>query len=347
MDNNKQDIDFLNIAKGIGIILVVCGHAITKDFASSSQLLSWVRQVIYLVHMPVFFTIGGFLFQHYKAVYERRGLLSFVRKKATVYLIPYGFFTTLLFAFGYMASHVKSPVSKLISMVGFTNVNFTNYIFTLLTFINHPDNHLWFVYVMFCVLVIAYIVRKVPINVMIPVFYVLYVMTWFVSLPEVGWKIIRYLLIFQCGRKLSEIYNRKTKENNKFIAIPIVLSFFTAFIVVRLGGSDLKLMRGIIKPIAEMSSSITILYLSSFIATWKNLSGVRKWLSFYGRESYVVYMIHHPYIVPVVTIICKNYVPLVFTIMIACVCGLVLPIMVNELIIKRVRFLKLLILGTH
>lgn len=68
---NKRDVS-LDIAKGIGIILVVVGHVIHGP----------VQSFIYLFHVPLFFLISGIL---YKPV----DIKTSIRKNTFIYLIPY------------------------------------------------------------------------------------------------------------------------------------------------------------------------------------------------------------------------------------------------------------------
>lgn len=64
--------------KGIGILLMVAGHAGISDMA---------RQWIYGFHMPLFFLLAGFLFRMDK--WKQRGFASLMKNRAKSYLIPY------------------------------------------------------------------------------------------------------------------------------------------------------------------------------------------------------------------------------------------------------------------
>ena len=64
-------VDCLDVAKGIAIILVVFGHAISKDMASKSIVVSVIRTNIYWIHMPAFFAVAGILFGYNKKRYKR------------------------------------------------------------------------------------------------------------------------------------------------------------------------------------------------------------------------------------------------------------------------------------
>ena len=76
---DRQRLNYIDICKAFGIILVVLGHTygIPKN----------VYNVIYSFHMPLFFILSGFV--HNKNKNVEIGFKSFAIKKAKQYLIPY------------------------------------------------------------------------------------------------------------------------------------------------------------------------------------------------------------------------------------------------------------------
>lgn len=67
-----QRLDWLDMAKGIGMILVVYGHSYGPN-----------NRYIYLFHMPLFFILSGFLYN------DQHSFLQFVIKKITTLYIPF------------------------------------------------------------------------------------------------------------------------------------------------------------------------------------------------------------------------------------------------------------------
>ena len=63
----RSSTDWVVIAKGIGIILVVIGH-----FHPDTSPLYWsdIRVIIYSFHMPLFFVLSGYLYVNGKYVYR-------------------------------------------------------------------------------------------------------------------------------------------------------------------------------------------------------------------------------------------------------------------------------------
>lgn len=83
----RQRLEFIDIAKGIGIILVVIGHSI-----------GWLVPYhwIYSFHMPFFFFISGFLF-----TIQGKNFLTFTKKRIRSLLLPAMFCTILLYSIDY------------------------------------------------------------------------------------------------------------------------------------------------------------------------------------------------------------------------------------------------------
>ena len=71
-------LDYVDVAKGIGILLVVLGHCLVFGGSWSSNLF-WY---IYAFHMPFWFTISGYL-------YKRKDPSSFMIGKITTLLVPF------------------------------------------------------------------------------------------------------------------------------------------------------------------------------------------------------------------------------------------------------------------
>lgn len=84
IDMTKTRIEYIDILKGFGIILVVLGHV---------TLNSDLYHFIYAFHMPLFFIVSG-MFLH-----DRQG---FIRKQAKNLLIPYLSFGLLTFVYWWL-----------------------------------------------------------------------------------------------------------------------------------------------------------------------------------------------------------------------------------------------------
>lgn len=119
---SHRDIS-IDIAKGIGILLMVIGHL---------KIPIELHQFIYMFHMPLFFVISGYLFQPDKWIHT---FSKFLSKRINRLIIPYFSMSVLIlyplwfFAgrhFGESAGLEKDPLNTFIDI--FLGMNFDYYI---------------------------------------------------------------------------------------------------------------------------------------------------------------------------------------------------------------------------
>lgn len=88
MENKKERLMYLDVAKGIGILFVVIGHI----YAFNKQIVDRFFVIwLYSFHMPLFFIISGMLI----AYKNEKDILKFLIKRIKGILIPYVFFSFL------------------------------------------------------------------------------------------------------------------------------------------------------------------------------------------------------------------------------------------------------------
>lgn len=85
----QNRISYIDMAKGIGIFLVVLGHS---DF-SSEGFITWISSF----HMPLFFILSGMLLSHTHA--SEQTMTFLLKKKTKTILLPYLTFSILSIAF--------------------------------------------------------------------------------------------------------------------------------------------------------------------------------------------------------------------------------------------------------
>src|SRR3954451_22012656 len=99
-----QRIEWIDRARGIGIILVVVGHALL-----STSTGAFARDMIYAFHMPLFFFLSGLL----AGRSQRDDLGHRAARLARTLLVPFAFFgvVTLAYHFAYDAVTKQHMVS--------------------------------------------------------------------------------------------------------------------------------------------------------------------------------------------------------------------------------------------
>lgn len=333
----KEHFDYIDIAKGIGIFLVVIGHALSALPTRTREQTELIRTIIYLVHMPLFFYIGGMLFQSRLGKYDQIGFYNFAKRKASQYLIPYIVFSLILYILISILRLIPSfawAVSKLGSAPRRTG----DFLLSLFTYAPPVDDHLWFSYVMFIVLMISFLIRKADLRFLLIVFFAGYLSTWIISFPEIIWKVLRYMFLFTAGR-LSQKCGVQYSKKNLILSAILCAAGIGCYLPLKAGNISLM---ACFKPLAEIGSSVFLLCLSNLIAraNWS------RHISKIGSYSYPIYLLHQPYIVPVIlAIFSGDMIRNILGVVIAVVSGIIIPIFLYTFVIRKNRVIKLLLTG--
>ncbi len=137
-----QRFEFIDIAKGLGILAVVWAHI---------MLVGWSYRLIYAFHMPLFFFISGFLFNEGK--YPSFG--SFITKRFRRLIVPYLAYSLVTWCIWALFRYIRGD-------------DVQSYIMPLLqtfiaqgsgTYLVH-NSALWFIPCLFAVEIMYFFIRK-------------------------------------------------------------------------------------------------------------------------------------------------------------------------------------------
>ena len=236
-------LKWIDITKGIGILLVIMGH---NDFGSLS------KTIIYTFHMPLFFFINGYLFHYVKYKQDTYG---FIKGKFKRLVIPY-FLTniailctfTFLFSLKLFSSfNANSPVENLIGIL-YGNVP-SEKIASILT--NSIDVPSWFLLSLFCASLILYLIAysheiyglagSIILNIFIILFG--YVISRYVFMPW-GIDIACVSMIFMFSGYLINYYKISWPSNKSKSKYFFFISILLLVAIITINGSvDMSLRR--------------------------------------------------------------------------------------------------------
>ena len=120
--------EWIDRAKGIGIILVVIGHS--TQYLYTDKLAAAVTAVIYSFHMPLFFLLSG---MYAESSLERRGTKEFLADKLRTIVYPYVVYS--LFEGSY-----RYALGKTTGFTDFVGLH------QIASFYYKPLYHYWFLY---------------------------------------------------------------------------------------------------------------------------------------------------------------------------------------------------------
>lgn len=278
---NKR-IKSIDIAKAIGIILIVLGHISINDTVS---------HFIYSFHVPVFFAISGYLYKQYNKTFD------FIKRKFKTILIPYFIFGLLSFLYWFVIErHFReNSINPLIPFINIFVAQAGEYNFI-------ANSALWFLPCLFCTEIIFDFLKKITKNnrnlficiVLISIIGCIYAEFNFVSLPfELNTAFIAIGFYF-CGyfwkNKLEELFKSIIK-NKKIKSLIILVSLTIVFILSEVNqGIDMY---------SENYNNYLLAYICAILGSFAiyliaDLIAKNKLLEFIGANTLIIMCIHEP-----------------------------------------------------
>jgi fucose 4-O-acetylase-like acetyltransferase len=214
-ESDKNTLQWIHVAKGIGIFLVVVGHFATE---SSPTYWSEMRNLIYSFHMPLFFILSGYLYKLGKYSYR-----DLIRNKTKRLLYPFATIAGAFFLIKYMAGqivHLDNPVN-------------TDIFFALLT--NPVHSHmplLWFIHALFLIFIIYPLARLFMNNLALLLFLVGIISVIGSDYPVFG-NALAYMPFFVFGvilRENVQLSKMPIDADWRYVVAPLVL-FLLIYIV--------------------------------------------------------------------------------------------------------------------
>jgi fucose 4-O-acetylase-like acetyltransferase len=272
----KVRVDWVDYAKGFGILLVVIGHTLRGLTGASNTIYSreWmhVDTWIYSFHMPLFFFLSGFLSNKI----ANQSFPKFTSSKLRNIAYPY-----ILWTFIIQGIRVLSGQEK---------TNLVTFISSFWTVIYQPSNIFWFFYALFLISLMHFSVMKLSKNLWIISLISLLLYIFHALFPDIfTWdplsKTAIYSLYFTCGILLA---NKPSSNQTSTKETILVITSILGFTIVSVASAVIP--NGIEEPYPILAMSGII----ASVSIAKILDG-RQWLPFlknWGQLSLQIYVIH-------------------------------------------------------
>lgn len=331
----------IQVIRGILTVFVVLGHAILPSIRTMSVLFKVMFIVIYSFHMFAFFFVSGWvntLSDISKTKKERFSI--YVRKKAKRLIIPFWLFT--LFSFGVYL--LGGEIPSLSNYLGNEKITIYRIVTALLFDINNVDSHLWFVFQLFFIQIIAELFKEKK-RVLFVIVGILNLFPYYtgIYLSSIS-SIIKYSVPYLGGELFAERYFSNSSENkseqlsrimrNKKYTILAALVFSIMNIIlfqidIDSAGRLLISIDRILRIISGCSGTFLIIVLGFKLRNSQLLKNI-------GNYSYEIYLMHQPFIVNGVgQVLLKFNVWLPIALTMTTVIGILIPFAISELFLKR------------
>ena len=310
---------------------------------------------MYSFHMFLYFFISGYLFQRGIEKYKRNKR-AFVIKKFKILLIPY--ITLTFFDYGLLLLGNFEIGAKILSSLHLGQFSFVDFLKALFLNSGHYDTHLWFVYALFFIFVI---------NIASPEAssrweYLVFLLLCSAIYPILGRIIIPIKTIlfwsvpFWIGRRwfLGDMIRKTITRSGKQIAgfMCLLMLLNTQLYIL----DSLTEIRPTILAYAKFAVSYEIRHITGvlwvIIIFWlikriENIK-VRNCLQKLGDYSYDIYILHQPFLtVGIATVLMKIGINQYVVVLLATMCGVIISMMISKNIIRRIKLLNCLLLGSH
>lgn len=350
LEGKRERLLYLDIVKGIGIILVVLGHSASKEFIMEYPCLAIPRVLLYDVIMPLFFVVAGMLFTRNAEKYKKTGAGKFIAGRAKIFIVPYLSVNVLVYLMFTIAENIR-PFKEYVSLAGYETHTITEFFLSILTFENAIDEHLWFAYVMFWVLLLGYfyhimLSRKVSIWLVLFILLLCYMGTYLFHTPYMVKKIVKYAFYFFVGNVCQEkCMLEKIKGWKAVVLILLFLGSMSIYELKFAGGNAMLPLQCLLLAVTGVAGSFFFLILAKHMGSIKY---VAQGLSYCGKTSYPVYLFHQPFIVNgSLAVLPKLGVHPLLTVVIAVILGMGLPLLFYKWILQKNKMLKTIFTGGH
>lgn len=203
---NKQTerLSWLDVLKGIGIILVVIGHVY-----QNSAVFNW----IYSFHMPLFFFAAGW-------VYKEKPILVDLKRRVQTIVVPYFSFGFLVLIYWQLIERRfrSSDMSFIDSLLGLISGEYGKLDFNV---------HLWFLPCFFMTVVLFNILvdfgHKKNAYIVATVMSIVYIV---LSLPELLWgidRVFKYIAFYACGTFMADMIGNFEIKERKAVKLMVAL----------------------------------------------------------------------------------------------------------------------------
>lgn len=353
MNNVKETKErsvVLQILRGMAIILVLFHHSSAR--VSGDIFLRSVESVIICIHMPVFFIISGYLYQKNLTKYEKQGKKRFILGKIKHLLLPYAFWYILLWLLVNCAMFCGEGIKKILIENEFPPMNIFEMLYGLFTYQKFYTEHLWFLYVLFFYFIVHMILGNIGSSkIMIFIGIVMSLATNFIQFPNIIGRFMLWFVFFAFGRCISryesiELLIKSKKRYMAFVIFSILCGFKIWLGMAGIFDKNLLLFTdGLVKCLLGFFGVWCLYILSQLID--KGRGKVKTMFKYVGDYSYDIYLIHNPYIVAFMSFILSHYLKInsYLTILIAVTAGILLPVLLSKIILRRFSGLSLLTLG--
>lgn len=324
----KKYYEDMNIARGIGIFLVVLGHSFPDAKFGNSAFYSYIDKFIYSFHMPLFIMLSGFFAYKVYEVTNSNDYINFITKKFKRLMVPY-----------FLLSLIACPIKLYMNKYAARPIDVNSlFISILIKPLEIPIQFFWFIYTLFLIFIIVPLFRKVPVKIMVLITLVLNLAHIDITNTFYINGIIHYLFYFYLGLFFKEHYEKYEHFKGKTVVVICSLMLLVALNLLDVTGKTEYAFYSLVTAILGIMAFVNI----SFIIKDYGKNG---FFSVLGKYSYDIYLFSW-FFQTGFRVVFFQMMKLDYTLVtLLMILGGLLPVLLSKLFLKRVPIFNKFLLG--
>lgn len=299
-------VKWLDIAKGMGMLLVVMGHVLTTPVREASDAGMYLYTLIYYFHMPFMFYLSGVSYRLAADRYGQMQWQDFFKKKFLKLMIPYFLYNIFVYVV-FAAANMIGALANVLSGAGYGKMSVGTFVYGMVKGDNPYSFHMWYIYGIMIVTVVVFIADRLAQstgkNVLVAVAcvavcFAAVIARFYFNTAGFGVmnEVMEFALWFMLGRYLD------TKKLVKHVAGYVFMGLCTVYMLVSVFAHDTLYgavnyrVLDIVYTVSRFGVLLLTVRIAFVIAdSVKENNIFRRFFDYTGGNSFYIYMFHQPF----------------------------------------------------
>ncbi len=334
MQENKR-IDYMDIAKGVAVLLVIFGHTFRESMRADAAWCDIAYLFVYRFHVALLFMLSGMGYALTKARKASLTTGAYLKKKAKTLLLPWVTYSVLIYVV-FAAVQLVPPVRAMLASSAYAFVSPPQYLLAMLKNDNPYCFHMWYLQTLFLYVMVAFLadkwlgararVVKWAAIALVPAFYMLVCEGW----VWVFKAFFQKLLFFLVGTLLTDGFIRRYARRLCAVgaACGVLLAGLTLYPPTKWYASWVTGL-----PLGYAENAVTVGWCVGIVAACCLLEQPLRRLAAFGRHTMPYYVYHQPLCGAFLGIVLyeKLHLPALATVAACMAAGLAVPFVIIKL----------------
>ena len=294
----QKRVEWIDIARGLGILFVIIGHTMTTPIRCASDWTYMMYYIIYFFHMPFMFYLSGRTFGMFREKNLRMTGKQWIQKKWSALMVPYIVYGTLVYLIFTLANSIPK-LGGILAGEGYGKQSVLHWLKGMVTVYGEDlySFHLWYIYGLFLMSLLSFFVMKYVKAHKILLFGVaLFGISFRVLYINVNYWGIANLFMkcyfwFVLGTyvDLSEFLKKMVAKIGAVFGIVYAILFIYIKEIKKID-IPAPMVQEMIKWLADIGIILGLIWISM------HLKGVfKRFFDYTGKNSYGIYLFHQPF----------------------------------------------------